>query len=199
MKLIIFDFDGVLDDNYELHYQLSKKKITDISREEHRKLFEGNIHVEREKMKNRDTGFDFLSHFNNARKNTEIEEDVKRMLLELSQKYDLGIISSGKEENIKNCLIQNQIDKLFSFIYGFETHKIKFNKFKKVFDEFNVGKEDCLFVTDTLGDILEANQIGIKTIALDSGYHERERLVRGNPAVIISDIKELVPTIPNLL
>ena len=38
---IIFDLDGVLDDSYEMHYEYSRKKFTNLTREEHRKLFEG--------------------------------------------------------------------------------------------------------------------------------------------------------------
>lgn len=40
IKAIIFDFDGVIEDNYEEHFELSKKKIRDVTREEHRKLFQ---------------------------------------------------------------------------------------------------------------------------------------------------------------
>ena len=87
IKIIIFDFDGVIEDNYELHYELSKKKIRNISREEHRKLFEGNIHVEREKLKHRDTGFDLMTHFSNSKKDSIIKEEIKKVLLTLSKNY----------------------------------------------------------------------------------------------------------------
>ena len=42
-----------------------------------------------------------------------------------------------------------------------------------------------------LGDLLEAHKAGIKSIAVDFGFHERERLEKGNPAKIISDFSEL--------
>lgn len=198
IKIIIFDFDGVVEDNYELHYELSKKKIRDITREEHKKLFEGNIHVEREKLKHRDTGFDLITNFSNAKKNLKIKEEIKDTLLNLSKDYKLGIISSAKEYGINYYLEANQIQEMFLFIYGFETDKIKIHKFKKCLKEFNINKDECLFVTDTLGDILEANKIGIKTIAVDFGYHERERLQKGNPLKIISNMKELISTIKNI-
>ena len=81
---------------------------------------------------------------------------------------------------------------MFSFLFGLETHKLKTHKFKKVLNEFNLKEDECIFVTDTLGDILEANEVGIKTIAVDFGYHERERLEKGNPMKIISEFNELV-------
>ena len=199
IKLIMFDFDGVIDGNYELHFELSGKKFLDITREEHRKLFEGNIHIEREKLKHRDTGFDFLKHLSDTRKTRKIKKDVEETLLHLSKDYTLGIVSSSHEYGIKDYLEGNEIEDLFSFTYGYETHKLKIHKFEKVLNEFNLKKEECVFITDTLGDILEANEIGIKTVAVDFGYHERERLEKGNPMRIISNFSELVEVMRNIV
>jgi len=197
IKLIIFDFDGVIEDNYELHYALSKKQIVDITREEHKKLFEGNIHLERAKLSHRDTGFDLRKHFSDAKKDMEIKKEIYEVLVTLSKEYTLGIITSAKECGVNDYLNANKIEKLFSFVYGSETHKIKVEKFKKVLEERQLSVDECIFVTDTLGDILEANKVGMKTIAVDFGYHERERLTKGNPAKIISHIDELIPAIKN--
>jgi len=194
----MFDFDGVIDNNYDLHFGLSEKKFTDITREEHRKLFEGNIHIEREKLKHRDTGFDFLKHLSDTRKDRKIEKNIEKTLKILAQDYNLGIVSSCHEYGIKEYLQNNKIENLFSFLYGLETHKLKTHKFKKVLGEFNLKEEECIFITDTLGDILEANEAGIDTVAVDFGYHERERLKKGNPKKIISDFKELIEVLKNI-
>ena len=198
IKLIMFDFDGVIDNNYELSFQLSKKKFTDITREEHKRLFEGNVHLEREKLKYRDTGFDFLKHLSDTRKTQKIKEEVKSTLTTLAKDYNLGIISSCYEYGINDYLENNQINNLFSFMYGFETHKLKAHKFKKVLNDFNLKENECVFITDTLGDILEANEVGIDTIAVDFGYHERERLEKGNPLKIISKFDELIEAIKKI-
>ena len=198
IKLIMFDFDGVIDNNYELSFELNEKKFTCITREEHKKIYEGNIHLEREKLKCRDTGFDFLKCLSNTRKIRKIKDEVKETLENLSEDYTLGIISSCYEYGIRDYLHTNEVEKLFSFLYGLETHKLKSYKFKKVLNDFNFKKEECIFITDTLGDILEANEVGISTIAVDFGYHERERLEKGNPIKIISRFNELIKTIKNI-
>lgn len=198
IKLIMFDFDGVIDNNYELSFELNEKKFSSLTREEHKKIYEGNIHLEREKLKCRDTGFDFLECLSNTRKTRKIKDEVKETLKNLSENYTLGIISSCYEYGIKEYLETNKIEKLFSFLYGLETHKLKTYKFKKVLNDFNFKKEECIFITDTLGDILEANEIGINTIAVDFGYHGRERLEKGNPLKIISRFNELIDTIKNI-
>ena len=198
IKAIIFDFDGVITNNYEQHYQLSVKKIRDITREEHKKLFEGNIHIEREKLKDRDTGFDLLKEFSDSKKTNIIQSNVKDILKILSQNYILGIVTSGYEYGINDFIVNNNMQKVFSFIYGYETDKVKKYKFEKALKEFNLNKDECIFVTDTLGDILEANEVGIKTIAVDFGFHERERLQKGNPLAIVSSFKELFEKIKRI-
>jgi len=194
----MFDFDGVIDNNYELHFDLCCKKFLNFTREEHRKQFDGNVHIEREKLKNRDTGFDFLKCLSDSRKERKIREEIKKTLINLSKNYTLGIVSSCNEYGIKDYLECNQIQDLFSFLYGYETHKLKTHKFKKVLNDFNFKEDECIFITDTLGDILEANEIGIPTVAVDFGYHERERLEKGNPLKIISSFNELIDTVKNI-
>jgi HAD superfamily hydrolase (TIGR01509 family) len=198
IKLIMFDFDGVIDNNYNLNFELCSKKFLNITVEEHKKQYDGNVHLEREKLKERDTGFDFLKCLSDSRKDRKIEENTKDTLIKLAKDFKLGIISSCHEYGIKDYLKNNKIEDLFSFLYGLETHKLKTHKFKKVLNEFNLKEDECIFITDTLGDILEANEVGINTVAVDFGYHERERLQKGNPLKIISRFEELIDTIKKI-
>ena len=71
-------------------------------------------------------------------------------------------------------------------------------KFRKVLSDFGFKEKECIFVTDTLGDILEANEVEIPTIAVDFGYHERERLEKGKPTKIISNFEELLEIVKNI-
>jgi len=197
-KLIIFDFDGVIDNNYNLSFELCSKKFLNITVEEHKKQYDGNVHLEREKLKEKDTGFDLLKCLSESRKDRKIEEGTKNTLTSLAEDFKLGIISSCYEYGIKDYLKNNQVENLFSFVYGLETHKLKTYKFKKILGDFKVKENECIFITDTLGDILEANEVGIGTIAVDFGYHDRERLEKGNPLKIISRFEELIETVKNI-
>jgi len=191
IKLIVFDFDGVIEDNYELHYQLSKIKTIGLTREEHRKLFEGNIHLERAKLESRNTNYDIISNFNYIKEFQQIEPLKIDILTKLSKKYKLGIISSSPEKHIIKYLENNNIASLFDFVYGLETHKLKIDKFNIVIKKYKYNATEIIFVTDTLGDILEAEKLNIKSIAVDFGYHERTRLEKGNPIYIVSSYNEL--------
>ena len=79
----------------------------------------------------------------------------------------------------------------FKEILGLKKHKSKVKKFEYLFQTYKLKSEDCIFITDTLGDILEGNKVNVRTIAVDFGFHEKERLEKGNPFKIISSFEEL--------
>lgn len=195
IKLVIFDFDGVIEDTYEQHFQLSKKQFLNLTREEHRKLFEGNIHIEREKLQNRNTGFNVSEKMSEFSYSLVTKDEIKNSLINLSGRYKLGIITSAREKGLKDYIERNGLSNIFSFILGFETHKSKIEKFKKVINEYFLEIDEIIFVTDTLGDIIEANKVGVKVIAVDFGYHEKERLEKGNPKKIVSKFFEIIDII----
>lgn len=198
IKLVIFDFDGVIINEYAKHYELSQKQITGLTKEEFKKLFEGNINVEREKLKSRNTGFDFKTHFSNYKATVIIDSEIQESLKKLFQKYVLGIISSANEYGTNSSLKNSGLEGIFSFNYGYETNPIKVEKFKQVLDEYKVEPNQCVFITDTVGDILEAKEVGIKSIAVDYGYHERERLEKVTPIKIISSFSEIEKVVEQL-
>jgi len=51
-KIVLFDFDGVIVDSFELSYQTAKEVGSPLTREQQRKLFEGNLFKALEKVKN---------------------------------------------------------------------------------------------------------------------------------------------------
>ena len=198
IKLIIFDFDGVIEDNYEKHFELTEKRFPGFTREEHKQLFDGNIFEELEKQKHRDTGFDVRIPFNEHKITLKTKTKIKESLQRLKKIYLLGIISSAKEEGLNEYLKRNNLTLEFSFVYGAETNFSKKEKFEIVKKEFHLTEKEIIFVTDTLGDIKEAHEAGVQTIAVDFGFHERKRLEKGNPLAIVSSFKELEQTINRL-
>lgn len=64
-----------------------------------------------------------------------------------------------------------------------------------IFDDFNIAAPDCIFITDTLGDIKEARVAGVDSIAVSWGYHSLATLELGNPLAVADKPSEL----PNLV
>ncbi|MBM3232725.1 HAD family hydrolase [Candidatus Pacearchaeota archaeon] len=87
---------------------------------------------------------------------------------------------------------------IFSEILGFETHKSKEEKFRILFSKHNLKIDECIFVTDTLGDIFEASKVGLRTIAVDFGFHDKGRLKKGKPLMILSKFEDILPAIEKL-
>ena len=56
---------------------------------------------------------------------------------------------------------------------GAETAESKEVKFQILLDNYQLQKDEVIFITDTLGDILEANNAGIKSLGIDSGFHDQ--------------------------
>jgi HAD superfamily hydrolase (TIGR01509 family) len=195
MKAIIFDFDGVIHDTYELCYRLNLEVTgKDLTREQHKDFFNGNLFekvvVDAEKEKAESERFYKLQ--NEAYKYLKTDENIKTNLEKLSEELLLFIISSNQEEALDNYFQNNKFAHLFKEILGAETHKSKVEKFKYLFEKYNLKAEDCIFVTDTLGDIIEGNKAGVKTIAVDFGFHKRDRLEKGNPFKIVSSFEEIM-------
>lgn len=115
----------------------------------------------------------------------------------LKEKYLLYIISSNTEKAITKFLNYHKLE-YFDEILGVNFHKSKVEKFKYLFGKHNLKPEEVVFVTDTLRDILEGHKVKVKTIAVDFGFHERERLEKGNPFKIVSNFDEMLKTIENM-
>ena len=198
IKLIIFDFDGVIEDNYEKHFELSSKEFRNLTREEHKQLFDGNVFVELEKLRPRNTGFPLPDNFNEHKITLVTKPEIKRCLGRLQEKYLLGIVSSARESGIKTYLERNVLTEYFSFVYGAQTSRSIKEKICMVKEQFHLSNKEIIFVTDTLGDIREANEAGILTIAVDFGFHERERLEKGNPVAIVSTFSNIEQEVERL-
>lgn len=196
IKAIIFDFDGVIHDTLDVAYKIAKEVHPGMTMTEYKDMFDGNVysHI-------KSTGassIKFLEIQTERYKFLKIEREIKKELEQLKEKYELHIISSNSEKILNRYFENNDITHIFNEVLGVETHKSKHEKFLMLLKKHNLKKEESIFVTDTLGDIIEANKVGIKTIAVDFGFHERHRLEKGNPAMIMSHFKELKTAIKNI-
>ncbi len=197
MKTIIFDFDGVIHDTFELAYKINVELFgTDLTKDKYRDFFNGNIFESTKVNKEDNNKFFELQH--KAFEYLEIDKDIKQHLEKLAEQYILFIVSSNQEEVLKTYFQNNNFTHIFKEVLGAETHQSKIEKFKYLFQKYELKPEDCVFVTDTLGDILEGNKVGLRTIAVDFGFHERKRLEKGNPFKIVSSFDEILEVISEM-
>ncbi|MBI4896538.1 MAG: HAD family hydrolase [Candidatus Aenigmarchaeota archaeon] len=195
IKAVLFDFDGVLVNTYEASFQRHAQKYANMDRETHKKLFEGNVLETRQKLVTKDAALDMdalcrvhlLAH--------TLEKNIIDVLSCMKAHYQLFVVTTNRASFIHEFLEKEHAPLLFIEILGSEMHEKKDVKFHYVMDKYHLTNQEIVFVTDTLGDIREANALDIRTIAVTYGFHERERLEKGNPFAIVS----LFEDIPALL
>lgn len=191
IKNIIFDFDWVIHDTLEDLHKVYSTTLEKISMKDMLlNVFSWNSREYAKKFSNNQIN-NFEKEWSKVMSDLEIEKNIENNLKNLKNKFNLFIISSNTEKNLNNYFFKNNLENLFDEILWKETHFSKFEKFNILFDKYNFNNKSCVFITDTLWDILEANSLGIKTIAVDFWYHKRDILEKWNPYKIVSCFDEI--------
>ncbi len=192
-KIIFFDFDGVIADTFSFCYNAWNSLIP-LTVDEYRAWFEGNINkvfqqINQEKLDR------FFSEYASNIKTLKANKGVVEAIKKLSENYILIIISSTITPLISDYLEVFGIKTCFSEILGDDIEKSKTKKIQMILDKYSVGPSETIFITDTLGDVNEAEKCGVKSIAVTWGYHPIETLKKGNPYKIINSQDEIMPSI----
>ncbi len=201
-KLVLFDFDGVLANTIEYSYQIHKDVNPDFSWESFQALSNGNFIdgydnalASGEHIHPQDFHGQYQSNLNKINIHKALHDSIKV----LSEKYTLIVVSSTRSDFIKEFLEKENTFDFFSDIYGVDIHKSKVVKINMILEQHKALSSDCIFITDTLGDIKEANECGIKSIAVTWGLHSSDHMEKGNPIAIIDNPEDLVQATLNVL
>ncbi len=192
IKAIIFDFDGVIHDTFSIVYGINKILHPELSEDEYKSYFDGNI-FEKKQITSQEN--DYFKLQKGKYEKLVINKQIKEELIKLKEKFNLFVVSSNKEEAINGYFENNQMNSFFSEVLGLETDTSKERKFELLFNKYNLKNNECVFVTDTLGDLIEAKKTNISSIAVDFGFHDREKLQMGGPFRIVSNFSEIPETI----
>jgi len=191
MKAIIFDFDGVIHDTFDFHrYKIKEFCGVDIPEDDFRDMHNGNFFKNKVPVDGIQWT-DYRDYILPFQSKLEIDEERKEIIETLSKNHDMFIVTSGGTENILGYLENNGLGGIFKEILGLEASRSKVVKFNTIFEKHSLEPHECVFITDTLGDILEANKVNVKTIAVTYGFHTEETLQLGNPHCLISQPYQL--------
>lgn len=202
-KIIIFDLDGVLFDSPKLVSDHLLTSFPTVTKEELDEVLCGNFHEELEKLKLRHPALQETpeekekrsTKYSEQKKKVPLYDGVQELLNNLYSKgYILTINTSALERNCLPLLESSGIKSLFDFIATTEVSKSKVEKFKIIQEKYSVSNKDMLFITDTLGDIREADVAGIPTITVTWGAHTSSFFTREphkNQLAIVNSVKEL--------
>jgi phosphoglycolate phosphatase-like HAD superfamily hydrolase len=201
INTILFDFDGVIVDTFGISYGTMKKVTPNPPDEDgYRSWFNGNIYDKDEaKLKGDKVEEDdpFFKIWTPLLFDLEPVEGIVEAIKELHKDYRMVVVSSTLGGPIKGYLDKHDLSRHFDKIYGSDVHRSKIVKMKMVFDEFGIGPDNCVFITDTLGDMREAAKMGIDSIGVTWGFQKLESLQAGNPIGIVSSPDDLVEILKN--
>jgi phosphoglycolate phosphatase len=202
-KMIMFDFDGVVVNTFDMVLGLKHEIGQTISADDFRNLFLGNYYKEVEKSqdesyKERDKDNDeWFKLYGDKILELDPVEGIIDAISALSHKYTLVVVSSSLKSPIQKYLDQHNISSYFEKIFDANVHRSKVEKIKMAQKEFGVAQEDCMFITDTLGDIKEAREANVESIAVTWGFHDQAILKAGEPYGLADNPEDMLTKIEN--
>jgi phosphoglycolate phosphatase-like HAD superfamily hydrolase len=192
---LIFDFDGVIADTLELNWQLVHHLHPETTRTQYQiDHHRGNV-FEAPVVPFTDVSVtEYYRRYNESLSLSHIEDAIPA-LHSLGAQYRLHIVSSNCELAITRVLTEAGIDQDFGLILGKEAHESKVEKFHHLASAEHFSLTDALFITDTLGELLEAQKVGVPAIAVSFGYHPDELLAHGAPRAIVHTWDEAISVV----
>lgn len=192
-KLIIFDFDGVIADTYELNFSLTRKVFPYMTDEEFRTQVEA---PESLPLFMRAIRALFYKYFTWKNKDGILRSQtfgqIPDTLARLSSLCPLIIISATNPKTITSFLDKNGLKKYFVDVVGASWLGTKKDALLKITKENKLVPSDCVFISDTAKDITTGLSIDIPSIAVTWGYQEQSVLEKAHPTHIIDQPSQLV-------
>ena len=198
---VLFDFDGVIADSWHIAFETARTVFPSIDEANYRRMFEGNIYEahdeavangERERTTDAEWFDIYVPKFEDQ---ATLFPGIKEVVEELSHGHELIVVSSTITSPIQGFLEKHRIGRYFSEVMGADVHTSKHEKIRMVFEKYNTNAAECVFVTDTLGDMHEARKEGVGAIAVSWGFHSRETLAKGQPFRIVETPYEILSAI----
>lgn len=191
MKLIMFDYDGVIVDSFKYLKSTYQKigRVLHIPMNDNDEYFRELIELDwmqtYKKLniiaKDEVSLSEFIFHIESDKKKDQIKvyKDIPIVLQKLSKKYKLAIVSNNYKKSVIPFLKRNNLNEYISIVFGCEEGKIKPNPdlLIKCMNHFGVSNKESIFIGDMDGDIIAGKRAGVKTVAVTYGYHLKHRLM----------------------
>lgn len=190
MRLLLFDFDGVLVDSLDIYEKTVTECLEAINqpltrgREEFLELFDGNFYeclVQKgvDLKKFMEAAVDILARVNY--KDMKPIEAMLPVLNHLKERSLLVIISSNDTPTILEALSLYDFNGIFREVLGSDFMLSKRDKILYAAEKYNAALADICYIGDTTGDIREGKQAGVRTAGVAWGWHGQKRIIAAGP------------------
>lgn len=196
-KHILFDFDGVIVDTFDLSFAVAQLSRPWLTADEYREWFNGNVYESiakdaREPIAQYASNDSYFKEYCVRLENVVPYPGMREIIADLASRHKLSIITSCYDTVIVEFLEKHGLHSFFSDVLGAQTDRSKINKMKTMLTKYQHEPQEFLFITDTVGDIREAAHVGIPAIGVTWGTHSRTALEGATPTRIVETPAELM-------
>ncbi len=201
IKLLIFDYDGVLFDTKNIAFNLVTKackkfcKFSIDNWKDFIDIYKSNFYDAMRKRGVRKKDLEKMTAFSIKelkKKKLHIHPGIKSVIKKLSKTHTLAVISSNYDDIMKKNLKKNGILDNFHYILGTEEGESKRKKIASLLKKTKTSKSEAVFITDTVGDIKEARKSGIKVMAVTWGFHSKAILKKAKPGFVVENAEQMI-------
>ena len=203
VKAIIFDFDGVINNGVEVHYDFYRDlcKSHNIeppfsSKEEFREWVDPldyrtnyqNLGISLKDPRN----IPYKEYIKQT--GIPLVKGIREIIEKLSKKYVLAIVSMNHKEIIEHQLEDYGIMKFFRVVMGNgDVFKIKPHPqaLLKCLEKLKLDNRDVIYIGDMVSDIETARNAKAKIISVTWGWSSKEELRKAQPDFVVDNPKEL--------
>jgi len=175
VKVLAFDFDGVLADTEEMIRDILHDLDIWPGKEAFLRHHDGNVWEEPQIAFDEKKVSSYISLYLKEIENCKTFF-YKSDLESLATTYKLYIVSSNSEEAIGRFLKKYGLHDFFSEILGMHFHKSKVYKLGYILNKESISPGELMMLGDTLGDIKEALNANARAAFAAWGFHGKERL-----------------------
>jgi len=201
--LIIFDYDGVIADSLDTNLEIAAlacQKIgypvhpsqADIERLENIAFDDigRQIGVPEIKIpKFTEIVFDLLAQ--NAI-SPSIFPGIKTVIQKLRRKSHLAVITTNVKIAVTQVLESGGLSRDIDLVMGAEQNGSKSEKIRQAMAAFNVSSSFTYMIGDAVSDIREAHKAGVNSIAVNWGYHPKEKLLQASPGHMVNAPEDIM-------
>ncbi len=195
VKVVAFDFDGTLANSFDLVnkciVEVLKEYNVNISEEEFYKVYgptERGIFInltDEDKGKMMFERYMELYKLYNDKYLTKLHDGVDKVIEYLKDNGIKVVLLTGRSYestmvSLEKFNLLNTFEKIYS---GSDSGVNKPDNFKKIFKDFNINNNECIYIGDSLKDIKSCKEVGVKilSISINDGESRLEQLKENNP------------------
>jgi phosphoglycolate phosphatase len=184
-EFILFDFDGVVVSTFKMCLDIVRRANADETEQTLKQRFLSGDSTHDITSLADSAGIDFFAEYSKNILDQPVVNGLTDVLEFVSQNFTTILVSSTTSPPIKKYLDHNDLTKYFSALFCNDIPTPKSDKFKIIIDHFKIKPSECVFITDTVGDIREAHKVKIPSVGVTWGYHDEDMIREGNPVATI--------------